>query len=153
MVRSAAQGVCHMGYPAKSFSPWCRSGAGSSRTPRGEPVVLSMQEVSFKARCPSMKDGPCSQVIEPTSNNAFFGKLLDFARASAEQLGQHPHIVLAVAGRTAIGRAADIGRRLAELHRQLVDRPGADLRAGDFRQPFEMPQLGVGVDAVLGILA
>ena len=51
------------------------------------------------------------------SDHPLFGEPLDLARGSAEQFGQDPHIVLAVAGCSAIGRAADIGRRGAELHR------------------------------------
>src|SRR6476660_4815110 len=65
-------------------------------------------------------------------DDAFLGQPLDLARAAAEQFGQDVHIVLAIAWRAAVYRAADIGRGFAELHRDFVDRPGADLRAGDF---------------------
>src|SRR4029077_4419507 len=87
------------------------------------------------------------------SDDALFGEPLDLAGAAAEQLGQDPQIVLAVARRAAVDRAADIGRGLAELHRDLVDRPGTDLGAGDLGEPFQVAQLRVGVDAVLGVLA
>src|SRR5215472_11883736 len=87
------------------------------------------------------------------SDDAFLGELLDFARRAAEQFGQHPQIVLAIARRAAVDRTADIGGGLAELHRDLVDRPGADLGAGDLGQPLEVTKLGVGVDAILGVLA
>src|SRR3984893_1119842 len=96
---------------------------------------------------------PAGKNRDRTSDDALLGHPLDFARGSAEQLGQHPHIVLAIAGRAAIGRTADIGRGPAQLHRQLIDRPSADLGAGDFGQPFEVLELRVGVNAVLGVLA
>src|SRR5262249_52957168 len=87
------------------------------------------------------------------SDDALLGEPLDLARGAAEQLGEHIYVILAVAWRAAVDRAADIGRGPAELHRDLVDRPGADLGAGDLGQPFEMAELRVVIDAVLGVLA
>src|SRR5439155_25446245 len=87
------------------------------------------------------------------SDDTLLGEPFHLAWRTAEQLGQYPHIILAIARRAAIGRAAAIGMGLAELHLPLIDRPGADLGAGDLGQPFEVPQLRVGADAVLGILA
>src|SRR5262249_18512153 len=88
-----------------------------------------------------------------SSDDALLGEALDLAWAAAEQFGQHIHVVLAVARRAAIDRAADVGRGFAQLHRDLVDRPGADLRAGDLGQPFEVAELRVGVDPVFRVLA
>src|SRR4051794_35427637 len=86
-------------------------------------------------------------------DDPLLGEAFDVAWAAAEQFGQDVHIVLAVAGCAAIDRAADIGWGLAELHRDFVDRPGADLGASNLGQPFEMAELRVGLDPVLGVLA
>src|SRR5947208_9738536 len=86
-------------------------------------------------------------------DDAFLGQPLDLARGASEQFGQHVHIVLAIARRAAVYRAADIGRGLRHFHRYFVDRPGADLRTGDFGEPFEMTELRVVIDPVIGILA
>src|SRR5205823_2263141 len=82
-------------------------------------------------------------------DDAFLGQPLDLARGASEQFGQHVHIVLAVARRAAVYRAADIGRGLRHFHRYFIDRPGADLRAGDFGQSFEMTVLRFVIPAVL----
>src|SRR5438874_13595380 len=86
-------------------------------------------------------------------DDAFLGQPLDLARCASEQFGPHVHIVLAIARRAAVYRAADIGRGLRHFHRYFVDRPGADLGAGHLGEPFEMTELRVVIDPVLGILA
>src|SRR6266851_8036298 len=87
------------------------------------------------------------------SDDALLGEALHVVARAAEQLGQHPLVVFAIARRAAVGRAADIGRRGAELHRQFIDRPGADLGAGDLGQPFQVAELRIAVNAVLRVLA
>src|SRR5579871_1401318 len=96
---------------------------------------------------------PSLLVTRIISDNAFLSQLLDIRFAHTKHLGQQPFIVLAVAGRAAIDRTADIGGCARELHRQFIHRPGADFRAGDFGEPFQMPQLRIVIAAVFGILA
>ena len=91
--------------------------------------------------------------VDHGSDHPLLRQPLDVGMRHAQQFGQQPGIVLAVAGRAAIDRAADIGRRAGQFHRQLIDRPGADLGAGDFGQPFQMAQLRIVVAAVFGVLA
>src|SRR3954470_15614937 len=114
----------------------------------------------YDRRCSSTEKNLSSPIVARSTaastdalDDALLGQPLDLARGASEQFGQHVHIVLAIARRAAVYRAADIGRGLRHFHRYFVDRPGADLGAGHLGEPFEMTELRVVIDPVLGILA
>src|SRR5262245_10534451 len=63
------------------------------------------------------------------SDHSFVGQRLDLRGRHAEQLSVDVLVVLAVARRAAVQAAADPGRALAHLDRDLREGPAADLRA------------------------
>jgi len=135
------------GSPRQSRRPQKALPAGSGgRSSAPSPVTM---------RTPAVVGPPLLGRNAPArrSDDALFGETLDVAAGIAEKPRQDMNVVLAVAWRAAIDGAADVRGRRAELHRQLRDRPGADLRARDLGQPFEMRELGIVIAAVLRRLA
>src|SRR6516164_121656 len=87
------------------------------------------------------------------SDHALFGQRLDLLARHAEQLAVDVVVVLAVARRAAVDAAADVGGALAQLDRNLGERPAADLGAGHLGQPRERRELRVVVATVARRLA
>lgn len=87
------------------------------------------------------------------SDHALLGEALDVAPGIAEKLGENMDVVFAVTRRARVDRPADMSWRRAELHPQFRDRPCADLRSRDFRQPIEMSELRVVVASIFRRLA